>query len=287
MLKTEGNDKVALVTGANSGIGRVTARTLALQGYRVLLACRSEARTRPVIEEIHRLSQGTAQAEFLPLDLGDLDSVRRCAETFLERGLPLHLLICNAGLAGQRGLTPSGFELMFGTCYVGHFLLVELLLERLRESAPARIVMVSSKAHRHARDIDFDALRQPTRSRAGLSEYAVAKLANLLHAKELARRMDGSGITTYAVHPGVVATDVWRALPKPIAWLLKRFMRSEEEGAATTLYCATAPELATQSGLYYADCRVEEPSTHAQDPILAERLWRQSEAWVASARPDR
>lgn len=281
------NGKIALVTGANSGIGRITARTLALQGYRVFLACRSEARTLPILDEIHRLSEGTAQAEFLPLDLGDLDSVRCCAEIFLKRGVLLHLLICNAGLAGQRGLTTSGFELTFGTCHIGHFLLVELLLERLRESVPARIVMVSSKAHRHAKGIDFDTLRQPTRSRAGIPEYAVAKLANLLHAKELARRLDGSGITTYAVHPGIVATDVWRTLPKPFACLVKRFMRSEEEGATTTLYCATAAELAMQSGLYYADCHVEEPSPQARDPMLAERLWRHSEAWVVGARPGR
>lgn len=283
MLNLETNGKVALVTGANSGIGRVTARTLALQGYRVFLACRSEARTRPVLEEIRRLSQGTAQAEFLPLDLGDLGSVRRCAEAFLERGLALHLLIGNAGLAGQRGITPSGFELAFGTCHVGHFLLVELLRERLEESAPARIVMVSSKAHRHAKTIDFAALQQPTRSRTALKEYAVAKLANMLHTKELARRLAGTGVTTYAVHPGVVATDVWRAMPKPVTWLLKRFMRNEEEGAATTLYCATAPQLAEQSGEYYADCQLSEASAVAHDWRLAAQLWAHSQAWVTSA----
>lgn len=283
MLNLETNGKVALVTGANSGIGRVTARTLALQGYRVFLACRSEARTRPVLEEIRRLSQGTAQAEFLPLDLGDLGSVRRCAEAFLERGLALHLLIGNAGLAGQRGITPSGFELAFGTCHVGHFLLVELLRDRLEESAPARIVMVSSKAHRHAKTIDFAALQQPTRSRTALKEYAVAKLANMLHTKELARRLAGTGVTTYAVHPGVVATDVWRAMPKPVTWLLKRFMRNEEEGAATTLYCATAPQLAEQSGEYYVDCQLSEASAVAHDWRLAAQLWVHSQAWVTSA----
>ncbi len=284
MQSVETNGKVALVTGANSGIGRVTASTLALQGYRVFLACRSEARTQPVLEDIQRLSNGTAHAEFLPLDLADLASVRRCAEILLERRLPLHLLIGNAGLAGQRGITPSGFELAFGTCHVGHFLLIELLLERLKASAPARIVMVSSKAHRHAKDIDFDALRNPTQTRTGLKEYAVAKLANLLHVKELARRLDGTGVTTYAVHPGVVATEVWRAMPRPMAWLLKPFMRSAEEGAATTLYCATTPALATQNGFYYADCRIEEPSSCALDPSLASRLRLHSEAWVAKAR---
>lgn len=283
MPRVQPNGKVALVTGANSGIGRVTARKLALQGYRVFLACRSEARTRPVLEEIQQLSDGTAQAEFLPLDLGDLGSVRRCADDFLKRGLHLHLLIGNAGLAGQRGITTSGFELAFGTCHVGHFLLVELLKERLAESAPARIVMLSSKAHRHAKGIDFDLVQQPTRSRAALPEYAAAKLANLLHIKELARRLDGTGITTYAVHPGVVATDVWRALPSSLAWILKRFMLSEEDGAATTLYCATDPGVADQTGRYYADSKEEQPSPTACDPVLAAELWSRSEGWVSRA----
>lgn len=280
MTQVQLNGKVALVTGANSGIGRVTARTLALQGYQVFLACRSEVRTRPVLEEIQRLSHGTAKAEFLSLDLGDLDSVQHCADTFLKRDLALHLLIGNAGLAGQRGITASGFELAFGTCHIGHFLLIELLMEKLVGSAPARIVMVSSKAHRHAKDIDFDTLRQSTRSRTGLSEYAVAKLANLLHTKELARRLQGSGVTTYAVHPGVVATDVWRAMPKPLTWVLKRFMRSEEEGAATTLHCAINPALATQTGRYYADSEEQEPSATACDAGLGLELWQKSEQWV-------
>ena len=280
MNRVELNGRVALVTGANSGIGRVTARELALQGYQVFLACRSAARTQPLLDEIAHLSGGTAKAEFLQLDLADLGSVRRCAEAFLQRGLGLHLLVGNAGLAGQRGRTASGFELAFGTCHVGHFLLTQLLLERLKASAPARIVMVSSKAHRHARSIDFTAVRQSTASRTGLKEYAVAKLANLLFTKELARQLADSGVTTYAVHPGVVATDVWRAMPGPLAWLLKRFMKSEAEGAATTLYCATAASLAPQSGLYYVDCAEAEASSPACDPQLASRLWSQSQAWV-------
>lgn len=283
MATVTSNGKVALVTGANSGIGRVTARELALQGYHVFLACRNQARTQPVLEEIARLSDGSAKAEFIELDLGDLASVRRCAETFLRTGLGLHLLIANAGLAGQRGLTPSGFELAFGTCHVGHFLLTQLLLERLKASAPARIVVVSSKAHRHARGIDFTAVRQPTASPGGLKEYSVAKLANLLFSNELARRLRGTGVTSYALHPGVVATDVWRAIPGPLAWLLKRFMRSVEDGAATTLYVATAPELAEQSGGYYADCQPAATSAIAQDSHLARQLWEQSEHWIANA----
>lgn len=272
--------KVALVTGANTGIGLVTARELAARGAHVFLACRSEARTRPVLEEIRALGSGVGPVEFLPLDLGDLNSVNACADKFLERQLPLHLLIANAGLAGQRGLTASGFELTFGTCHVGHFLLTQRLLECMKASAPGRIVFVASKAHRHAKGIDFAALRQPTQSTGGLKEYAVAKLANVLFAAELARRLEGSGITTYALHPGVVASEVWRALPGFLQGLIKPFMLTPEQGAATTLHCATDPAAGDESGLYYDNCRVVSPSPVARDEALARRLWTESEAWA-------
>jgi len=272
--------KVALVTGANTGIGRITARELALQGAHVFLACRSKERTLPVLEEIAEKSQGKARAEFLPLDLGDLESVRHCARLFLEKDRPLHLLVCNAGLAGQKGFTKSGFELAFGTCHVGHFLLTELLLDRIKQSAPARIVVVASQAHRHIKSIDFDALRKPTRTRTALPEYGVAKLANILFAKELAQRLQGTGVTTYALHPGVVASDVWRAVPWPLDKLIKAFMLSPDEGAATSLYCATSDAVAEETGLYYDNSKVVEPSPLAQDSALAQRLWAESEHWV-------
>jgi len=272
--------KVALVTGANSGIGRVAARELALRGYHVFLACRDRARTQPVLEDIQAASGGTAQAEYLPLDLGNLDSVRRCAALFVERKLPLHLLIANAGLAGQRGQTESGFELTFGVCHVGHFLLVQLLLERLVQSQPARLVVVASKAHRRTNTIDFAAVRQPTQSLSGLKEYAVAKLANVLFAAELARRLHGTEVHSYALHPGVVATDVWRAVPWPLGAIIKPFMLSEQEGAKTTLYCATDPALAGESGGYYINCKRAAASAAAQDAALARSLWEHSERWT-------
>lgn len=273
--------KVAIVTGANTGIGRVTARELALRGAHVFLACRSEEKTRPVLEEIRAASGGRAMAEFLPLELGDLASVRACAEAFLARGLPLHLLINNAGLAGQRGMTPSGFELAFGVCHVGHFLLTQLLLERLKASAPARVVVVASTAHRQAKKgMDFDAVRKTTATMTGFPEYAVAKLANILFAQALGRRLEGTGVTTYSLHPGVVASDVWRSVPWPLDRLLKLFMISTDEGAATTLYCATDASLAAHTGRYYEDCREKRPTRLAQDAALAERLWTETEAWL-------
>jgi len=270
--------RVALVTGANTGIGRITARELARQGAQVFVACRSADRAAGVLEDIRAVG---GQGEFLALDLADLDSVRRCAAEFLARGLPLHLLINNAGLAGAHGLTKSGFELAFGTNHIGHFLLTKLLLERLRTSAPARIVTVSSRAHYRSPEIDWDALRQPTHSRVGLAEYSVSKLANALFSAELARRLDGTGITCYALHPGVVASDVWREVPAPLRWLLKRFMITTEEGAATTLHCALSPAAGAETGLYYDQCKPRTPSRMARDTALAAELWRRSEAWVA------
>ena len=274
------NGLVALVTGASSGIGRVSAAELALQGYHVFLACRGQEKAKVVLDEIAARSAGTAKAEFLSLDLGDLDSVRQCAQSFLARGLPLHVLVNNAGLAGQKGLTRSGFELTFGTCHVGHFLLTHLLLDCLKRSAPARVVVVASQAHRHTKGLDYSTLQQSTHSVGGLKEYAGAKLANILFAAELGRRLQGTGVTTYALHPGVVATDVWRSLPWPLDWLIKRFMITAEQGAATTLYCATSPDCANSTGLYYensAQCRA---SKAACDTEQAQKLWSASEAWI-------
>ncbi|MBS0354429.1 MAG: SDR family oxidoreductase [Proteobacteria bacterium] len=272
--------RIALVTGASTGIGRVTARQLALQGAHVYLACRSEARTRPVIDEIQRLT-GRAAAEWLELDLADSRSIRACASRFLDSGQPLHLLVNNAGLAGARGLTRDGFEMAFGVNHLGHFLLTDLLLERLKASAPARVVTVASRAHRRAPAIDWNAVRRPTRSLTGVREYAVSKLANVLFSAELARRLDGSGVSTYALHPGVVDTEVWRAVPGPLRPLLKlRGLLTPEEGARTTLHCALhAP--ASESGLYYARSAVTAPTDRACDFRLAAELWRRSAEWVA------
>jgi NAD(P)-dependent dehydrogenase (short-subunit alcohol dehydrogenase family) len=271
--------QVALVTGANTGIGRVTARELARRGAHVFIACRSAQRAQPVVDEI-RAATGSDTVELLSLDLGDLASVRACAQAFLARDLPLHLLINNAGIAGAKGSSTSGFELAFGVNHVGHFLLTQLLLDCLKHSAPARIVTVSSQAHYRAPGIDWDAVRQPTRSATGLPEYGVSKLANALFSAELGRRLAGSGVSTYALHPGVVASDVWRSVPWPFRSLMKLAMISTEEGAATTLHCATSGDVTQETGLYYDKCRVKQPSRLAQDPALAAELWKRSEAWV-------
>jgi retinol dehydrogenase 12 len=252
---------------------------LAGRGARLYLACRSEPAGRRTIEEIVTQT-GNRDLELLSLDLGDLDSVRRCAEAFLTTGEPLHALINNAGVAGSRGTTASGFERMFGTNHVGPFLLTGLLLERLESSAPARIVNVASAAHYSATGIDWEAVRRPTRSVTGMREYSVSKLANVLHAQELARRLEGSGVTTYSLHPGVIASDIWRRVPWPVRSLMKRRMDTPERGARTSVYCATAPEVAGESGRYYDDCGPKEPGA-AATAALAGELWRRSSEWTA------
>ena len=270
--------KTYLVTGANTGIGRVTAETLARRGGKVFLACRSEEKTLPVIEGIRA---GGGLAEFLALDLASLASVRAAAEAFLALGEPLHALVNNAGLAGSRGATKEGFELLFGTNHLGPFLLTNLLLPRLRASAPARIVNVSSKAHYDARGIDWELLRKPTRTITSLREYAVSKLCNVLFTRELSRGKAGAGVRSYALHPGVIASDIWRKIPWPVRPLMLRRMKTVVEGAETSLHCTTSPEVAGEDGRYYDDRREKPPSRLAEDVLLAKTLWENSEAWTA------
>ncbi len=268
--------KHAIVTGANAGIGKATAIALARAGARVWLACRSRERTQPVLEEIG------AGAGFLALDLASLASVREAAAAFLALNEPLHLLVNNAGLAGQRGQTREGFELAFGVNHLGHFLLTALLLERLKASAPARIVNVASRSHYQARrGIDWTHVRGPTRTITGLDEYAASKLANVLFTRELARRLPGTGVTAYCLHPGVIASEIWRHIPWPVRPVMRLFMKTPEAGARTTLWCATAAELAGQSGRYYDDCQERRASRFALDDALAAELWLRSEAWCA------
>jgi len=280
---TELAHKTFIITGANTGIGKITAKELARQGAHVILACRSKDKTLAVIEEIKRETHNE-RVEYIALDLGDLASVRACAKELLDRKLPIHGLINNAGLGGARGETRDGFEIQFGTNHLGHYLFTRLLLDRIVESAPARIVNVSSASHYQAKKIDWDVLRGKTRTISGMREYAVSKLSNVLFTKELARRLEGTKVTTYALHPGVVATDVWRRVPSPLRWVIKRFMITPEEGAQASLRCAAAPELAGETGRYYdVGGKEKQPSRLADDAELAKTLWTKSAEWTSMA----
>lgn len=270
------------VTGASSGIGRSMAEALAARGASVVLAARSEERTRPVLEGIRRQFP-SSDVQSLQVDLANLDSVRRAAGEYLGSGKPIDVLVNNAGIAGTNGLSPQGFDLTYATNHIGPFLLTNLLLPRIREASQGRIVNVASSAHFSAKQMDWSMLdRRTTPRRSGFPDYALTKLMNVLHAKELARRLSGTAVTTYAVHPGAVATNIWRSLPGPVAWFIKLFMLSNEQGAVPLLYCAAAPELASQTGRYYDRSREIPPSPLAADDNLARELWIRTEAIVGS-----
>lgn len=276
----ESNNKTVLITGADSGIGRVVATELALRGYHVFIAGLEHGQAPEVLAEIEQLSAGTARAEFLPLDLGDLESVERCANMFLQRNIPLHCLINNAGVVGARGLTASGFEMTFGVCYIGHFLLTQLLTDCLIASGPSRIINVASKLHGEARSFNFDEMRRPNTKWIALKHYRIAKLAMVLHAIELARRLEGTGVKTYSLHPGTVPTNIWKNVPKVIVRFIQPKMLTAEEGAVSSLHCATADLDAIPSGSYFDKRCMKEVKGLAKDPILAKKLWEQTEQWL-------
>ncbi len=272
-----------LVTGANTGIGLATATALAARGGTVTVAARSRAKGEEAVAGIISRT-GNEQVRFLPLDLSDLAAVRASAAAFRAAGEPLDVLINNAGVAGRRGLTRDGFELMFGVNHLGHFAFTLALLDCLTASAGrdgqgARIVNVSSDAHYQAGGVDFGRVRRRTRTITGLPEYAVSKLCNVLFSQELARRLAGTGVTSYALHPGVVASDIWRRVPWPARRLVTRRLLTVEQGARTSLYCATEPGLASASGRYYDRCAEREPSPVATAD-LASQLWEHSETWT-------
>lgn len=271
--------KVVVITGANIGIGRAVAEDLAGRGARLRLLCRSLEKAAPVIEDL-KARAGHDDVTAIACDLGSLSSVRTAAAELLAKDEPLHVLVNNAGVAGQRGLTSDGFELHFGVNHLGHFLLTNLLLDRIRASGPARIVHVASGSHFKAKGLDWDAVRRPTASISGLPEYAASKLGNVLFCAELARRLAGSDVTTYAVNPGRVASNIWQRLPWPIRPLFKLTMLTTQQGAFSTIRAAS--DLDGESGHYFDKrARPQTASAPARDAALARELWARSEGWVA------
>jgi len=259
---------------------------LARRGAEVVITSRDEGRGREAVAAIERATG--RWVEVMTLDLGSFASVRSFAGRFIERHERLDVLVNNAGLIlGERRLTVEGFEQTFGVNHLGHFLLTDLLLDRLRSSAPARVVNLSSDAHHSARKgLDFSDL-QSERGYSSFAVYARSKLANIYFTKELARRLEGSGVDVNAVHPGVVATRFAADgdARGPIAWFFKLarpFLRTPAKGAATSVHVACAPELDGVSGKYFKDCREVAPSRVALDDDAARRLWEASEALVGS-----
>jgi NAD(P)-dependent dehydrogenase (short-subunit alcohol dehydrogenase family) len=287
--------KTALVTGASGGLGAETARALASKGAAVTLAVRDVPKGEGVAQAI-RESTGS-EVDVVELELDSLPSVRACAQGWLANHGVLNLLINNAGImACPLARTSQGWESQFATNHLGHFLLTMSLLPALKAGAPSRIVNLSSGAHRFG-GIDFDDIHFNEREYNKFAAYGQSKTANVLFAVELGRRLEGSGVTVNAVHPGVIMTDLGRHLtPEDLAnfpgatSVEEMKFKTVESGAATSVWAATAPELEGRSGLYLEDCHVAGPATEdgvqvgysswAMDPEAAKRLFTLSEELV-------
>ncbi|KAL7750011.1 hypothetical protein RI367_004526 [Sorochytrium milnesiophthora] len=274
--------KVFVVTGSSAGIGLATVHALAARNATVIMACRSKDKTEPLVAEVREQSSNQ-NIHFMSLDLASFASIRAFVKAFSEQYDRLDCLINNAGIAGSyQGLTKDGYSLVFGTNHLGTFLLSILLLPKLKSTAPSRIVIVSSAAHRMVRDaagFRYDRFKPETPSDQDTSdflEYGESKLANIMFGAELAKRLQGTGVTVYSLHPGVIASDIWATWP---AWLMaipKWFMLTNEQGAYTTLYCATSPDVKSESGLFYDCCAEKKPTGLATSPQyqeLSQQLW--------------
>lgn len=271
--------KTILVTGATSGIGYEAAVDFAAAGARTVIIGRNPDKTDTVLAEIKKRS-GSDTVDALLCDFSSQAAIRRLAQTVLDRYPRLDVLVNNAGAVHtRRTLTEDGIEATFAVNHLGYFLLTHLLLDRLVASAPARIVNVASTIH-YRGTIDFDDLGFE-QGYAIMKAYARSKLANVLFTRELAKRLEGRGVTVNALHPGVVATHIWDGAPswtQPLFALAKRiFMTTPAQGAETILYLATYPDVAEVSGLYFEKNRPKEPSRLARDGEIAERLWVESE----------
>ncbi|XP_031603284.1 retinol dehydrogenase 11-like isoform X1 [Oreochromis aureus] len=277
--------KTVLITGANTGIGKETAVDMARRGARVILACRDMEKANKAAEEVKKRS-GNDSVIVRKLDLASLQSIRQLAKDVLASEERLDVLINNAGIMScPKWKTEDGFEMQFGVNHLGHFLLTNCLLDLLKKSSPSRIVNVSSLAHERGQiyfdDINQDKDYQPWRS------YAQSKLANVLFTRELANRLQGTGVTAYSLHPGVIHTELgrhfWPTVPlwKRVFYMpLVFFVKNPTEGAQTTIYCAVEESLQNESGLYYSDCAPKTAAPQGLDDEAAKKLWELSASMV-------
>jgi NAD(P)-dependent dehydrogenase (short-subunit alcohol dehydrogenase family) len=244
------------------------------------MVCRDRQRAQTVRDEI-AAATGNQNVELMICDLSSQTDIRRFAAEFIDTHDRLDVLINNAGVVlRQRSLTTDGIESTFAINHLGYFLLTNLLLDLLKKSAPARVVNVSSAAHAYGK-IDFDNL-QGEKKYGGFSAYANSKLANLLFTYELARRLEGTGVTANCLHPGGVATGLFRNLPKPIEALIKLVTISPDKGAETSVYLASSPQVEGVSGKYFAKKRETRTSSESYNEGVARRLWEVSQELTGS-----
>lgn len=284
--KVSAAGKVCIVTGSNTGIGKETVLELAKRGAHVYMACRNMQKCEEARDEIV-LESRNKHVYCRECDLSSLQSIRQFAEAFKKEENRLDILINNAGVMRcPRTLTKDGFEMQLGVNHMGHFLLTNLLLDILKKSAPSRIVVVASLAHTRG-EINVTDLNSEKSYDEG-DAYSQSKLANVLFARELAKKLEGTGVTVNSLHPGVVDTEIVRhmgifnnfftsLLLRPLLW---PFVKTAKSGAQTSIYAALDPDLEKISGLYFSDCEPKEVALVAQNDDLAKWLWSVSEKWT-------
>jgi len=289
-LNADMSGKICLVTGATNGIGKAAAQALAQVGATVVIVGRSAPKTAQLVEEI-RAACGNKNVDSLLADLSSQQEVRQLAIEFKSKYPHLHVLLNNAGgTFTTRQLSVDGIEMTFALNHLAYFLLTNLLLDTIKASTPARIINVSSDVHSGGR-IDFDNL-QGERSYSSFGPYGNSKLANILFTTELARRLEGTGVTGNALHPGFTSTGFGKNNPgflmKIMGVLVPLIARSPEKGAATSIYLASSPEVQSITGKYFVDCKVTQPAPQATDVAVARKLWDISAEMVhlADAVPD-
>lgn len=280
--------KVVIITGANTGIGKETAIDLAKRGGRIIMACRDQKRADAAAKDVRQLANVADEKVTVELmDLSSFKSVRAFADRINAQESHIDILINNAGVMWtDYTKTVDGNELQFQVNHLGHFLLTNLLLGKLKAAPKARVLTVSSLAHEIGA-IKLDDLNSE-KSYGRIEAYSQSKLANVLFSSSLAMRLQGSSVTTYSLHPGAVDTELARYAPvignkivyKIIHLLLWPFFKTSEEGAQTTNYCAVEPSIADETGKYYSDCAEKKPASQALDKDVAEKLWTLSEKMV-------
>jgi retinol dehydrogenase 12 len=272
------DNKIVIITGSNTGIGKATALELAKRKAKIYFACRSETKAREAIDEIKNLTKNE-NLHFLQLDLTSLESVREFARKFRELESRLHVLINNAGVLSPLNTTLDGFEINMGVNHLAHFLLTNLLLDLLRASAPSRIVVVSSKLHMIG-TIDRENFATVKAFQGSWKSYGNSKLANNLFMRELSRKLEGTGVTCNSLCPGTVNTEATRYLNSAMRFLMRPIMNlfyaTPEKGAQTSIFLAVEPSIENETGGYYVGCKKQAPSRSVLDEDAARWLWEKS-----------
>jgi NAD(P)-dependent dehydrogenase (short-subunit alcohol dehydrogenase family) len=274
-------DKIVMITGANSGIGKATALELNRFGAKVIMMCRNEKRAQKAKEEIIE-DTGNSDIEIIICDLADLDSIRNAAAEFKKKYDKLHVLINNAGLISfKKQFTANGFERTWGTNHIGHFLLTMLLLDVIKKNSPARIINLSSHGHNFASKEPLEDMYYENKKYKHIKAYGDSKLMNIWFTKELARRLEGTGVTVNAVHPGGIRTGFgkrgnpwWYQLGYYIATPV---LKSPAKGARTSIHLASSSEVADITGKYWAKCKEKKSSKQSLEEESQKKLWELSE----------